>query len=90
MSSNGTSSSYRICFLQWKASWELEKAWGMGMLTVGPIFTAIASAMFDSGGLDPHALLNKRMVMTELVELSGILFSDLSFAEAFESSNFPC
>ena len=60
---------------------ELEKG-GMGMLTVGPIFTAIASAMFDSGGLDPHALLNKRMVMTELVELSGILFLDLSFAEA--------
>ena len=57
---------------------ELEKG-GMGMLTVGPIFTAIASAMFESGGLDPHALLNKRMVLTELVELTGILFLDLSF-----------
>ena len=38
--------------------------------------------MFESGGLDPHALLNKRMVLTELVELTGILFLDLSFAEA--------
>ena len=52
------------------------------MLTVGPILTATASAMFDTGGLDPHALLNKRMVLTELVELTGILFLDLSFAEA--------
>ncbi len=59
----------------------LEKG-GMGMLTVGPILTATASAMFDTGGLDPHALLNKRMVLTELVELTGILFLDLSFAEA--------
>ena len=60
---------------------DLEKG-GMGMLTVGPVLTAAASAMFDSGGLDPHALLNKRMVLTELVELTGILFLDLSFADA--------
>jgi hypothetical protein len=59
---------------------DLEKA-GMAMLTIGPILTAIASGMFDTGGLDPHALLNKRMVMTELVELVGILFLDLSFVD---------
>lgn len=60
---------------------DLEKS-GMAMLTIGPVLAAIASAMFDSAGLDPHALLNKRMVMTELVELVGILFLDLSFVDA--------
>ena len=60
---------------------DLEKC-GMAMLTVGPALAAIASGMFDSGGLDPHALLNKRMVMTELVELVGILFLDLAFVDA--------
>lgn len=58
---------------------------GMIMLTIGPILSGIAGAIFDAGGIDDNCLLNKQWILSEMIELFGIILLDLSFLEDYLS-----
>jgi hypothetical protein len=62
---------------------ELEYA-GMIFLTLGPVLNLMSCSLYTSGS-DPAFLFNKRWIISELLELIGILILDISLFEIHET-----